>query len=79
MGGVPLSSSGTGSCVEMEAGIGDGKAVGCYDSVLPPPSPSIHSINIVVGCHGATDNDFLENEATSLGSVRTKVKKVVND
>ena len=50
----------------------DGKAAGCCGSVAPPPSPSMHSINNVVGHHEAADDLSLENEATSLDSMRTK-------
>ena len=50
----------------------DGKAAGCCGSVAPPPSPSMHSINNVVGHREAADDLSLENEATSLDSMRTK-------
>ena len=71
-GHAPLSSSRSGSRVGIEGEIGSGDSGGYCGSFPPSPSASMHSISNVVGHHEATDNLLLENEAISLGSIRTK-------
>ena len=70
--GAPFTSSRFGSCAGMEGEIGGGGAGGCYGTVPPSPSPSMHSISTVVGHREATGNLLLENEVISLGSIRKK-------